>query len=138
MIYHIIISALSIVFIHSLFWDGMLLAPIRRKYLSRLPLFIRKPLFECLPCMTSIHGVLCYGAGSFFFEIGWMGLLPFLFAVGGLLILIRPVIGHAEDLFGEDYVLRAQGQRVIVEWTDDVVKTKRNPSVIKPTRKKKK
>lgn len=107
--------------------------------------------------MTSIHGVFCYAAGSFFFEIGWMGLLPFLFSVGGILILIRPVIGHAEDLFGEDYVLARDvvfvkdGLADIAEWRahlnawnneltrrEAIVKPKfiKQTPVIKPKKKK--
>lgn len=105
----ILATVLSILFVHSLFWDGMLLAPIRRNYLRHLPLFFRKCLFECPPCMTSVWGLLMYGAASFHLGydlLGFItGLLPFLFCVGGLLILTRPLIAQAEDLYGEYFVL---------------------------------
>ncbi len=137
MIYHIIISALSIVFIHSLFFDGMLLAPLRRNYLSKLPLFFQKPLYSCIVCMTSIYGVICYAAGSLFFHVGWVGLLPFLFSVGGILVLIRSVVGHAEDLFGEDYVLQTQHKEVQFKITPRIEIEKTVVDITKPKRKRK-
>jgi hypothetical protein len=112
MIEPIIYTALSIVFIHSLFWDGMLLSWVRINYLKSLPLFFRKPLFECPVCMTSIYGTVAYGAAHFVLGYGLDGLLPFLFSVGGLLLIVSPLISKAEDVYGEYFVLTQERQAI--------------------------
>jgi hypothetical protein len=37
-------------------WDGMVLN-WTKQYLERLPVLIRKPLFECLICMSSLWSI---------------------------------------------------------------------------------
>lgn len=53
--------------IHALFWDGMVLSWMKPA-LYRLPQFMRKPLFECLICMSSFWTLvimLIYGMDLF-------------------------------------------------------------------------
>jgi hypothetical protein len=52
--------------VHVAFWDGMIASPIRievanflDKYLGKaLSKVIQKPLWDCLPCMSSVWGTL--------------------------------------------------------------------------------
>ena len=40
-------------------WDGMILYWLKR-YLERLPVLLKKPLFECLICMSSLWTIVYY------------------------------------------------------------------------------
>lgn len=120
-----LLSSLQICFIHILFWDGMLLAWIRRiidnwvaaiykmedtelyfLFCIVLILFagfvkwISKPLYSCVICMTSIWGILLW-------HFEWnhsISLLTFLFTVGGINVLLSGLISRAEDFNGEQFV----------------------------------
>lgn len=95
-----LITSLQIIFIHILFWDGMLLAPIKYWLHSLLPLWFRKPLYDCLICMTSVWGIALYFLEwNHQFNIIW-----FLFAVGGINTIIYGIIGNADDYNGEKFV----------------------------------
>jgi len=43
-----------------LFTEMFILGPVANRLRSKLPGFITKPLFDCPPCMSSIHGTLVY------------------------------------------------------------------------------
>jgi hypothetical protein len=81
-----LITSLKIVFVYACYQEGMFLFPLRRlmdKVISYLPakvyLWIRKPLFYCLTCMSSVYGILfTYKLASFTWEY-----LQFLFIIGG-------------------------------------------------------
>jgi len=45
-----------------LFSDNMLLESIAVQARMKLPGYVTKPLFDCPPCMASIHGTLIYFA----------------------------------------------------------------------------
>lgn len=141
-------AAMQILFIHILFWDGMLLAGVRYGYdrtFERLDkrtetvmeiierndresfmratlafrtvvcgfvltamcltlLFLRKPLFDCLICMTSIWGTVLYFL--FHRELNY---LEFLFTVGGISTIIYGIVGNANDRNGESFVKEKEG-----------------------------
>lgn len=83
----VIITSLAIAALHYMIvWEGMILYPLK-KYLQRLPLLIRKPLFECLFCMASIWGT----ASLFFvFKLQFNEYFIFnLFAIAGMNLLIE-------------------------------------------------
>jgi len=83
----ILITSLAIAALHYMIvWEGMILYPLK-KYLQRLPLLIRKPLFECLFCMSSIWGT----ASLFFvFKLQFNEYFIFnLFAIAGMNLLIE-------------------------------------------------
>ena len=83
----VIITSLAIAALHyMIIWEGMILYPLK-KYLQRLPLLIRKPLFECLFCMASIWGT----ASLFFvFKLQFNEYFIFnLFAIAGMNLLIE-------------------------------------------------
>lgn len=58
-LYYSITVALIVFFIHSLFWEGMILSFIAET-LFEIPTFIKKPLFECVICMTPWYGLVIY------------------------------------------------------------------------------
>lgn len=61
MIETIFIIALSVLFIHVTFWEGMIFESIGKK-LSALPHYIRKPVYDCPICMVPWWGsLLLYG-----------------------------------------------------------------------------
>lgn len=83
----ILITSLAIAALHYMIvWEGMILFPLK-KHLQRLPLLIRKPLFECLFCMASIWGT----ASLFFvFKLQFNEYFIFnLFAIAGMNLLIE-------------------------------------------------
>jgi len=83
----ILITSLAIAALHYMIvWEGMILYPLK-KYLQRLPRLIRKPLFECLFCMSSIWGT----ASLFFvFKLQFNEYFIFnLFAIAGMNLLIE-------------------------------------------------
>jgi len=83
----VIITSLSIAALHyMIIWEGMFLFPLK-KHLQRLPLLIRKPLFECLFCMSSI-----WGTASLFFIFKLQlneYFIFYLFAIAGMNLLIE-------------------------------------------------
>jgi hypothetical protein len=84
-------TSLQIVFIHILFWPGMILDFMRE---NRLTPFMQKPLYDCAICMTSVYGFL-------FWLLEWDmsgNLLAFWFTVGGINVLLSGLIGKAEDV----------------------------------------
>ena len=53
----VLLISLATFCIHvSITWDGFIFNPLL-PYLSRLPNFIRKPLYECFSCMGGIYSV---------------------------------------------------------------------------------
>lgn len=82
-----LITSLAIAALHYMIvWEGMILYPLK-KHLQKLPLLIRKPLFECLFCMASIWGT----ASLFFvFKIQFNEyFILCLFAIAGMNLLIE-------------------------------------------------
>jgi hypothetical protein len=79
----VVLTALGIVFIHATTWDGMIFSRVRVA-LWGLPLWIKKPLFMCPICMTSIWGTALYFQP---FEF-----ITYLFAVGGMMTLLSFIL----------------------------------------------
>lgn len=83
----ILITSLTIAALHYMIvWEGMILYPLN-KHLQRLPLLIRKPLFECLFCMGSIWGAISL---FFVFKLQFNEyFILCLFAIAGMNLLIE-------------------------------------------------
>ena len=83
----VIITSLSIAALHyMIIWEGMILYPLK-KHLQKLPLLIRKPLFECLFCMGSIWGAISL---FFVFKLQFNEyFILCLFAIAGMNLLIE-------------------------------------------------
>lgn len=134
-------ASLQILFIHVLFWDGMILEGLKIRYnntiailsnkidhaelliksndksldgidTANLPLvkgilclihnslyLIRKPLFDCHICMTSIHGTIFW-----LIAFSDQPFLPFLFLVGGISVLISGIVNKAHEFSDLVYV----------------------------------
>lgn len=84
-------TSLQIVFIHILFWPGMILGFMRE---NRLTPFMQKPLYDCVICMTSVWGTLLW---VFEWQMS-INYFMFLFTVGGINVLFSGLIGKAEDV----------------------------------------
>ena len=82
-------NSLLIAGVHVLFWPGMILSSLT-KYLIRLPLLVRKPLFECLICMSSIWGT------AFFLSLNGLSLklIPHVLAVCGCNLILDSCIHY--------------------------------------------
>ena len=52
-------NSLIIVAIHACFWPGMIFNCIRKR-LTKLPDVIKKPLYDCMICMSSIWGIVYF------------------------------------------------------------------------------
>lgn len=104
-----LITSLQIVFVHILFWPGMLFEFMRE---NKLPSLIQKPLYDCVICMTSFWGTLLW-----VFE--WqttVQFFPFLFTVGGISVLISGIIGRAEDINGEMFVELNRKKKITADY----------------------
>jgi hypothetical protein len=86
--------SLIIVAIHALFWEGMILFPVGR-ILNYLPLLIKKPLFQCMICMSSIWTLIiayCYHVPIFRPQI-----IILMLTVCGINVIIDSIIGYLRD-----------------------------------------
>ena len=83
----IITTSFAIAAIHYMIaWEGMVLFPLK-KYLERLPVIIRKPLYECLFCMSSIWGItILYFIHKLPIDLHF---IYYLFAIAGVNFLIE-------------------------------------------------
>jgi hypothetical protein len=79
----IIVTALAILFVHATTWEGMINAWLPR-LAGRLPLFIRKPLYLCPICMTSIWGITLW--------FNPIVEITYLFAIGGVMVLLTQIL----------------------------------------------
>ncbi len=86
----IVIVALAIVFVHATTWEGMINAWLPRVF-SGKPLWMRKPLYMCTICMTSI-----WGTALWFNPIVE---ITYLFAVGGIMVLLSNFL--PDDISGD-------------------------------------
>lgn len=83
----IITTSFAIAAIHYMIaWEGMVLFPLK-KYLERLPVIIRKPLYECLFCMSSIWGItILYFIHKLPIDLHF---IYYLFAIAGVNFIIE-------------------------------------------------
>lgn len=90
---NILANSLIILCIHALFWPGMLLFPLR-KYLDRLPVVIKKPVFDCMICMASVWGLIffLYANGLSLSSHYFYCLIPHILAVCGLNVILDSVV----------------------------------------------
>ncbi len=84
-------ACLIITCIHGLFKEGNLLFPIAQflnRFLdNRYGKYLAKPLYQCLFCMSSVHGTWIYFVNYKFISLTEsldINYLMFIFAIGGL------------------------------------------------------
>ena len=92
MLLKIILGALSIVFIKATMQQGQINGWVVR-LLWRAPLWIKKPLFGCLTCMTSVWGAALFFVYHTNYTI--LAFVGFILPLGGLLYLIDCVLTFA-------------------------------------------
>lgn len=80
--------ALSILFIHSLFWEGNIFGPVH-SFLenSRANAWIRKPIYSCLTCMGP-----WYSFAFHFLFISHEFDIPFILCVSGINVIFDKLI----------------------------------------------
>lgn len=87
MIYHVIIASLFCVGLHAVTGEGMLLEFAVRPF-AKAPHWIRKPIYQCAPCMSSFWGTLYFVGYALTvpeFHIGLISMwILFVFCVAGL------------------------------------------------------
>lgn len=112
MIEAVVANSILILGVHSLFLPSMILFKLV-KPLSKLPTFLRKPLYECLICMSSIWGIL------FFVAINNISLTSNWSAISKPLILhVLEVCGFNVILDSCVYYWRRGGNRFIQTKTE--------------------
>ncbi len=94
-----ILSALAINFVYCLFQAGMIFEFVR-KMLWRLPAAIKKPLYDCLICMSFWYGMLFYKINL----VCWMD-TDFAFIDMIYSAVITGGINYLFTLFAGDYEL---------------------------------
>lgn len=90
MIVDVIIAALVITGIHSLFEQGMILFPVRQ-YLDQYLTWLRKPLYACMICMSSIYGSAMFALLEV--EPLLSNYFLFIMSLAGLLTIISKLLG---------------------------------------------
>jgi len=83
-LWSIIVNELLILGIWTLLRPGMLLGPIGDWLELRLPEMVTKPLFVCVPCMSSVWGLLFYFNSWLHVYLPWYGFIPHCIALCGL------------------------------------------------------
>ncbi len=86
----LILATFAILCIHGAFMPGNVFFPLA-KLLWSAPKYIKKPVFQCLFCMTSIYSTPCF----FLFASGDHSLLEFLrfaFPLGGILLVLDIIL----------------------------------------------
>lgn len=91
-------NALIILIIYFLFQPGMLLFGFS-KVLSRLPWLLRKPLFECMICMSSVWGITYFlykqhtHTQLFLSKTIFLSLAEHVLVLGGIMVILDSAIG---------------------------------------------
>ena len=115
----ILITSLVSLAVHiSLTWDEMILKPLGDKLSEMLPELLRKPLFECLPCMGAwqalliwIISILTEDEGTFLHHVLHVeieiGLIPMMLGSVGMNTIILLLISsvRAKQKMNELYEL---------------------------------
>lgn len=103
-------SALCVVAVWRLFNDDASFMTVARYYLSGLPSAIRKPLFECMFCMSSFWGLTWFTV--FNYLLGWD------FGIMHTLVAVLVIAG---------FVSLLQGMMHILDWLLSLVKMLEKP-----------
>lgn len=99
MIESVISNSLLILGINCLFWPGMLLFKLV-KPLSKLPELLRKPLFECMICMSSVWGTV------FFLHHSHTSVVALLSHIRNFdFVFLLPLIAHVLKVCGFNVIL---------------------------------
>lgn len=106
-------ASLQILFIWGAMQEGMILFPLRRAIDTLLEkvsivwlmigLILRKPLYDCLFCMSSVWGIIFTAK---YFSLSW-NYLTLLFCIGGINYLIQMLITWAET--------KADGKNLLID-----------------------
>lgn len=89
---HCIYAVLMIHFIQATTMEGMIFGFVRKAF-YHFPIWIKKPLYECLICMSPWYAVLCWFILGHALEYH---LVHFILIVGGLNTIIVTIIGDHE------------------------------------------
>lgn len=81
----LLLSALAILSLHAVCWDGNAFDRVNR-WTWRWPSWLKKPLFDCLFCMSSIWSVPTYVL--FYDSWSTVGYLRHVFPLAGILFLL--------------------------------------------------
>lgn len=87
-----IYAVLMIHFIHACTWDGMIFGFVRRK-LYYFPVWIKKPLYDCVICMSPWY------AGAIWFLFGnapSINTIYFMLITGGINAILVTIMGDNE------------------------------------------
>ena len=68
-------------------YEDMVLFWVKQKLDFRLPLLLRKPLYDCLTCMGGIYGIAAWFL-VFNYSVDWK-IIPFILSVAGLNAIIQ-------------------------------------------------
>jgi hypothetical protein len=89
--------SLIILAIHALYWEGMLL--YRFRY-DASPSWVRKPLYECLICMSSVWTIVCCLYMNFWGHINHfadLSIIPLMLMVCGINVILDSVIYYLRN-----------------------------------------
>lgn len=96
MIEHALIISLTVLFWHACFWPGMVFGFIPELIPELLPKQIRKPLYDCVVCMTPWYGTLiCIIFNNQLHVDSLLEFVLTIFIAAGINVLIDKYIGPA-------------------------------------------
>lgn len=101
MIQLMFIVSFVVLFIHIIFWRGMIFENIGEYLRKALPEFIQKPLFECPICMAPWHGmiILLIGKENHLWVINsWVEFVLVLFGSGGINAVLIYIIEQGKSI----------------------------------------
>jgi hypothetical protein len=88
MINNLLIATAWIWGVHCLFYEGYLFEKLGNKLHDEVGDWICKPLFDCPPCMSSIHGVIF---GIIFYGVS-IKVIPFIICLCGINYVIKSFV----------------------------------------------
>lgn len=88
-ILEVIKCSLIITAIYACFWDGMIFGNIRAWMDERIPYMLRKPIYDCIICMSSLWGTSYY---IIQFDFNLKNYIEFILQVAGLNVLILGIV----------------------------------------------
>lgn len=95
LVIHPLVCSLCIILIHVSTWKGMVNYPAAEWLtFSKVPVFIKKPLYMCMVCMCSIWGLLYQFT---FLDLTTPEIIRFVLTVGGLNVIASFTITNPAD-----------------------------------------
>lgn len=75
--------------VHCLFSDGYLFAGAGNMVRANVPKWAAKPLFDCPPCMSSVHGFMI---SAIYYDFHIYPMLAFMVCLCGLNFIIKSIL----------------------------------------------